>query len=55
MTTQKKKPLIIFSSFTGRGGVEGVILNLLRGMSANDVDVDLLLVVGKRGFLPEFP
>ena len=55
MTTQKRKRLAIFVSFTGRGGVERVILNLLQGMSAHAVDVDLLLVVGKRGFLPEIP
>ncbi len=55
MTTQKRKRLAIFVSFTGRGGVERVILNLLQGMSAHEVDVDLLLVVGKRGFLPEIP
>jgi glycosyltransferase involved in cell wall biosynthesis len=47
--------LAIFVSFTGRGGVERVIYNLLEGLSAYDLQVDLLLVVGKKGWLPEIP
>jgi len=51
----KKPRLAIFVSFTAKGGVERVILNLLAGLSAHDIQVDLLVVVGKRGWLPESP
>lgn len=47
--------LAIFVAFSGSGGVEKVIYNLLMGLSSHDVQVDLLVVVGKRGWLPEIP
>ena len=52
----KKRPhLAIFVAFSGTGGVERVIHHLLQGLSAHDIDVDLLAVVGKKGWLPEIP
>ena len=52
----KKRPhLAIFVAFSGTGGVERVIHHLLQGLSARDLDVDLLAVVGKKGWLPEIP
>ena len=51
----KRKRLAIFVSFSGKGGVERVVHNLLQGLSARDIDVDLLAVVGKHGWLPEIP
>lgn len=47
--------LAIFVSFSGTGGVERVILNLLQGLSTHAVQVDLLMVVAKRGTRPEIP
>ena len=47
--------LAIFVSFSGTGGVERVVHNLLQGLAAHDIDVDLLAVVGKDGWLPEIP
>ncbi len=49
----KKPRLAIFVSFTGKGGVERVVFNLLQGLSAHDLNVDLLVVVGKNAVLPE--
>jgi len=53
----KSKPrrLAIFVAFSGTGGVERVVHNLLQGLAAYDIDVDLLAVVGKKGWLPEIP
>ncbi len=53
----KSKPrrLAIFVAFSGTGGVERVVYNLLEGLSAHDIEVDLLAVVAKRGRLPEIP
>ena len=53
--TSKPARLAIFVAFSGSGGVEKVIYNLLQGFSAHDIQVDLLAVVGKRGWLPEIP
>lgn len=47
--------LAIFVAFSGRGGVERVVYNLLQGLSAHDIEVDLLAVVGKHGQLPPIP
>lgn len=51
----KKPRLAIFVAFSGTGGVERVVHSLLQGFSAYDIDVDLLAVVGKRGWLPDIP
>ena len=51
--TSRKPRLAIFVSFSGKGGVERVICNLMQGLSIHDLDVDVLVVVGKRGWLPE--
>ena len=51
----KRKHLAIFVAFSGTGGVERVIHHLLQGLSAHDLDVDLLAVVGKKGWLPDIP
>ena len=51
----KLKRLAIFVAFSGAGGVERVVHSLLQGLSAHDIDVDLLAVVGKKGWLPEIP
>ncbi|MFZ4702279.1 MAG: glycosyltransferase, partial [Candidatus Methylumidiphilus sp.] len=51
----KRPRLAIFVSFSGSGGVERVIHHLLQGLSAHEVDVDLLAVIGKKGWLPEIP
>lgn len=50
-----KPRLAIFVAFSGKGGVERVIDHLLQGFSACEVDVDLLAVVGKKGWLPAIP
>jgi glycosyltransferase involved in cell wall biosynthesis len=42
-------------AFSGTGGVERVVYNLLQGLAAHDLRVDLLAVVGKRGWLPAIP
>ena len=54
MATNTRR-LAIFVAFSGTGGVERVVHNLLQGLSAHDIKVDLLAVVGKRGWLPEIP
>lgn len=54
MATNTRR-LAIFVAFSGTGGVERVVYNLLQGLSAHDIQVDLLAVVGKRGWLPEIP
>ena len=51
----KRRRLAIFVAFSGAGGVERVIHHLLQGLAAHDVDVDLLAVVGKKGWLPDIP
>jgi glycosyltransferase involved in cell wall biosynthesis len=53
----KSKPrrLAIFVAFSGAGGVERVVHNLLQGLAAHDIDVDLLAVIGKKGWLPDIP
>jgi glycosyltransferase involved in cell wall biosynthesis len=51
----KPKRLAIFVSFSGMGGVERVVYNLIEGLSEHDVQVDLLAVVTKKGRLPEIP
>jgi len=53
--TSKTPRLAIFVAFSGTGGVERVIYNLLEGLSAHDIQVDLLAVVAKRGRLPDIP
>lgn len=51
-----KRRLAIFVSFSGTGGVERVTLNLLQGLSMQaDIEVDLLLVVARRGTPPKIP
>ena len=52
---KKRRHLAIFVAFSGTGGVERVVHHLLQGLSAHDIDVDLLAVVGKKGWLPEIP
>jgi len=47
--------LAIFVAFSGAGGVERVVYNLLQGLATHDIEVDLLAVVGKNGWLPEIP
>lgn len=47
--------LAIFLAFSGKGGVERVVYNLLQGLSTQDIEVDLLAVVGKKGWLPPIP
>jgi len=54
MTSQPRR-LAIFVAFSGTGGVERVVHNLLQGLSAHAIEVDLLAVVGKRGWLPPIP
>ncbi len=49
----KQPRLAIFVSFTGKGGVERVVFNLLQGLSVHDLLVDLLVVVSKNAVLPE--
>ena len=51
----KRPHLAIFVAFSGTGGVERVVHHLLQGLAAHDIDVDLLAVVGKNGWLPEIP
>lgn len=51
----KSRHLAILVSFSGTGGVERVTLNLLQGLSAHDVRVDLLAVVTNKGWLPDIP
>ncbi len=51
----KPRHLAIFVSFSGTGGVERVTLNLLQGLAAHAVRVDLIMVVAKRGTRPEIP
>ena len=53
--SSKKRHLAIFVSFSGTGGVERVTLNLLQGLSRLDVQVDLLMVVARRGQPPSIP
>lgn len=53
--TPKNRHLAIFVSFSGTGGVERVVLNLLQGLAAHAVQVDLLAVVTPKGWLPEVP
>ena len=53
--TSNTRRLAIFVSFSGTGGVERVAHNLLQGLSAHDIEVDLLAVVAKRGWLPAIP
>jgi glycosyltransferase involved in cell wall biosynthesis len=50
-----RKRLAIFNAFSGTGGVERVVYNLLEGLSAHDIEVDLLAVIGKQGELPPIP
>lgn len=52
---QKTRRLAIFVAFSGTGGVERVVYHLLQGLAAHDIEVDLLAVIGKRGWLPEIP
>jgi glycosyltransferase involved in cell wall biosynthesis len=52
---KKQKKLALFTAFSGRGGVERVNHNLLRGLSEYPLQVDLLAVTGKNGVLPEIP
>jgi len=52
---KKRRHLAIFVAFSGTGGVERVVHHLLQGLSAHDIDVDLLAVVGKKGWLPDIP
>lgn len=47
--------LAIFVAFSGAGGVEKVVHHLLQGLSAQGIEVDLLAVVGKKGWLPPIP
>ena len=47
--------LAIFVAFSGKGGVERVVCNLLQGLAVHDIEVDLLAVVGRHGWLPEIP
>jgi glycosyltransferase involved in cell wall biosynthesis len=47
--------LALFVAFSGTGGVERVTLNLLQGLAAHDVRVDLLTVVTRRGTPPVVP
>ena len=54
MNTNRRR-LAIFVAFSGSGGVERVIHHLLQGLSDHDLDVDLLAVIGKKGWLPEIP
>ncbi|MDD1649581.1 MAG: glycosyltransferase [Methylococcaceae bacterium] len=49
------RQLAILVSFSGSGGVERVVLNLLQGLAAHDIQVDLLAVVTNKGWLPEIP
>ncbi len=49
----KPRRLAIFVAFSGTGGVERVVFNLLQGLSHYDIAVDLVAVVGKKGWLPE--
>jgi glycosyltransferase involved in cell wall biosynthesis len=51
----KRRRLAIFVSFSGTGGVERVVHHLLQGLAAHDLEVDLVAVVGKNGWLPEIP
>lgn len=54
--TPVRRRLAVFVSFSGTGGVERVTLNLLEGLSMQpDVEVDFLLVVGRRGTVPDVP
>ena len=56
LSTHKPRHLALFVSFSGTGGVERVTLNLLQGLSAQEnLKVDLLLVVARRGTPPEVP
>lgn len=55
MDAKPRKRLAIFVAFSGTGGVERVAHSLLQGLSAYDIDVDLLAVVGKKGWLPDIP
>ncbi len=49
------KRLAIFVAFSGQGGVERAVLNLLQGFSTQPIEVDLVAVVGKYGWLPAIP
>jgi len=51
----KPRRLAIFVAFSGAGGVERVVHSLLQGLAAHDIEVDLLAVVGKKGWLPDIP
>lgn len=51
----KPRRLAIFVAFSGAGGVERVVYHLLQGLAAHDIDVDLLAVIGKKGWLPDIP
>jgi glycosyltransferase involved in cell wall biosynthesis len=45
----------VFVSFSGAGGVERMIINLVRGFAAAGVGVDLLLVKARSAHLEELP
>ena len=50
MNTPKR--LAVLAAFSGQGGVERMVLNLLEGFAAYDIDVDLLPIVRKHYPLP---
>jgi glycosyltransferase involved in cell wall biosynthesis len=47
--------ITVFVSFSGEGGVERMVSNLVQGFAAEGVNVDLLLIKAKGPHLAEFP
>ncbi len=52
---QKNRKIAIFASFSGRGGVERMIVNLCEGLVAFDCQVDLVVVKAESVHLDSLP
>ena len=55
MSDDARPDLAIFVSYSGQGGVEQVINNLVRGLVARGCNIDLLLIKAKGQHLKPFP
>ncbi|MDN3516816.1 glycosyltransferase [Aquisalimonas lutea] len=53
--TARQQRLAVLIAFTGDGGVENMVTNLLHGFVAEGVAVDLLLLKGRGGHLDRIP
>jgi len=52
---QKSRKIAVFASFSGRGGVERMIVNLCEGLMAFDCQVDLVVVKAESVHLDSLP